>query len=282
MGFRKLGDIAGSKAVQELEGALRRAARASDGKNESTPVRRRQGGLVADGRYTRLPGEFFGLGELGVPGQALLLYVITASYDHGKGPPFVGVGRVARQMGMTRRAAMRWVTWWVERGLLKTTARGRVSWGAEGVPRGAAPYATVWNWGGLHKLMWQIRKGEIDEEGVHARIQLGGGEGVNVGAQLTVYPCAGNCIPREARSHGNTGENGPKQLTEADDIIGGGEGENSRSRNKTSNGAPLTRGVLCPQEDRDEDGEEAARVDPSRSGFFARILMLIRIARRKR
>jgi len=28
MGFRKLGDIAGSKAMQELEGALRRAARA--------------------------------------------------------------------------------------------------------------------------------------------------------------------------------------------------------------------------------------------------------------
>ena len=277
-GFRRIGDVAGSKAVQELEGALRRAARAPDGKNESTPVRRRQGGLVADGRYTRLPGEFFGLGELGVPGQALLLYVITASYDHGKGAPFVGVGRVARQMGMTRRAVMRWVAWWVERGLLKTTARGRVSWGAGSVPRGAAPYATVWNWGGLHRLMWQIRKGEIDAEGVHARIQLGGGEGVNDGIQLTVYSCAGNCIPREAGSHGNAGENGPKQLTEADDYIGSGEEANSKSLK----GAPLARGVLCPQEDRDEDGEEAARVDPSRSGFFARIWALIGIARRRK
>jgi len=101
---------------------------------------------------------------------------------------------------------------------------------------------------------------------------------VNAGAQLTVYPCAGNCIPRDARSHGNAGENGPKQLTEADDIIGSGEEANSKSLK----GAPLTRGVLCPQEDRDEDGEEAARVDPSRSGFLDRILELIGIARRRK
>jgi len=173
---------------------------------------------------------------------------------------------------------MRWVAWWVERGLLKTTARGRVSWGAGGVPRGAAPYATVWNWGGLHRLMWQIRKGEIDEEGVHARIQLGGDEGVNKGIQLTVYPCAGNCIPREARSRGNAEENGPKQLTEADDYIGSGEEANSKSLK----GVPLTRDVLCPQEGRDEGGEETARVDPSRSGFLDRIWALIGIARRRR
>jgi len=126
--------------------------------------------------------------------------------------------------------------------------------------------------------MWQIRRGEIDEEGVHARIQLGGDEGVNVGAQLTVYPCAGNCIPREARSHGNTGENGPKQLTEADDIIGSGKDENSKSLK----GVPLKRDVLCPQEDRDEDGEKTARVDPSRSGFLDRIWALIGIARRRK
>ena len=131
-------------------------------------------------------------------------------------------------------------------------------------------------------MMWSIRKGEIDEEGVNARIQLGGDEGVNVGTQLTVYPCAGNCIPREARSHGNTGENGPKQLTEADDYIGSGEDANSKSRIETSNGAPLKRGVLCPHEDRDEDGEEAARVDPSRSGFLNRIWALIGIARRRK
>jgi len=277
-GFKRIGDVAGSGEVQRLESALRKASRAPDKQNESTPVRRRQGGLVADGRYTRLPGEWFGLGERGVPGQALLLYAITASYDHGKGKPFVGLGRVARQMGMTRRAAMRWVAWWVDRGLLKTTARGRVSWGAGSVPRGAAPYATVWNWGGLHKLMWQIRKGEIDEEGVHARIQLGGVEGVNVGAQLTVYPCAGNCIPREARSQGNAGKNGPKQLTEADDIIGGGEEAKSKSRK----GVPPERDDFMPHNSRDGDGEEATTVDPSRSGFFHRILELIGMARRRK
>jgi len=277
-GFRRIGDVAGSRAVQKLESALRRAARAPDGKNESTPVRRRQGGLVADGRYTRLPGEFFGLGELGVPGQALLLYVITASYDHGKGAPFVGLGRVARQMDMTRQAAGRWVAWWVDRGLLKTAARGRVSWGAGSVPRGAAAYATVWNWGGLHRLMWQIRRGELDAEGVNERLQLGRPEGDKARLQLTDNLCTGNCKPREARSHGNAEENGPKQLTEADDIIGSGEDANSKSLK----GAPLTRGVLCPQEDRDEDGEEAARVDPSRSGFLDRIWALIGIARRRR
>ena len=277
-GFRRIGDVAGSKAVQELEGALRRAARAPDGKNENTPVRRRQGGLVADGRYTRLPGEFFGLGELGVPGQALLLYVITVSYDHGKGPPFVGLGRVARQMGMSRQAAGRWVAWWVERGLLKTTARGRVSWGAGSVPRGAAAYATVWNWGGLHRLMWSIRRGELDAEGVNERLQLGRPEGDKARLQLTDNLCTGNCKPREARSRGNAGENGPKQLTEADDYIGSGEDANSKSLK----GVPLTRDVLCPHEDRDEDGEKAERVDPSRSGFFARIWALIGIARRKR
>jgi len=277
-GFRRIGDVAGSKAVQELEGALRRAARAPDGKNESTPVRRRQGGLVADGRYTRLPGEFFGLGELGVPTQALLLYVITASYDHGKGPPFVGLGRVARQMGMSRQAAGRWVAWWVERGLLKTTARGRVSWGAGSVPRGAAAYATVWNWGGLHRLMWQIRKGELDAEGVNERLQLGGPEGDKARLQLTDNLCTGNCKPREARSRGNAEENGPKQLTEADDYIGSGEDANSKSLK----GVPLTRDVLCPQEDRDEDGQKPARVDPSRSGFLDRIRALIGIARRRR
>jgi len=277
-GFRRIGDVAGSRGMQELEGALRRAARAPDGKNESTPVRRRQGGLVADGRYTRLPGEFFGLGERGVPGQALLLYAVTASYDHGKGPPFVGLGRVARQMGMSRQAVARWVAWWVERGLLRTTARGRVSWGKAGVPRGAAPYATVWNWGGLHGLMWSIRRGEIDEEGVNERLQLGGPEGDNLRLQLTDNLCTGNCKPREARSEENRGLRAPKQLTEADDIIERGEDENSKSLK----GVPLTRDVLCPQEDRDEDGKKTEQVDPSRSGFFARIWALIGIARRRK
>jgi len=185
---------------------------------------------------------------------------------------------VARQMGMTRQAVARWVAWWVERGLLKTTARGRVSWGAGSVPRGAAPYATVWNWGGLHRLMWQIRKGEIGEEDVNERLQLGGPEGDKARLQLTDNLCTGNCIPREARSHGNRGLRGPKQLTEADDIRERGEEANSKSLK----GAPLARGVLCPQEDRDGGGEKTARVDPFRSGFFARIWALIGIARRRK
>ena len=62
------------------------------------------------------------------------------------------------------------------------------------------------------------------------------------------------------------------------DIIERGEDENSKSLK----GVPLTRDVLCPHEDRDEDGKKTARVDPSRSGFFARIWALIGIARRKR
>jgi len=164
-GFRSVGELASSAGAQKLEEALHKRSR-----EEPSPVRKRQGGLVADRRHVRLPHEFLAYaGALGIPAQAQLMYIHVARYDIGKGKPYVGLDTVAGAMGMTRQAAMRWLHWWQRSGLLVTRSKGRK--GVEGVTRSAPERATEWDFSPLWSLLWEIKRLE-EEKGREAKARL--------------------------------------------------------------------------------------------------------------
>jgi len=210
-----------------------------DASPESRKPWQRQGGLVAGTAHTRIPEELLEhAGSLGIPIQALAMYVHVVFYDRGRGKPFVGLTTIAGRMGMSRTAAWRWYEWWKNSGLLIAGSAGRPA----GVPSAAPPRATEWDWSPLYEMLFLIREAgglrdkviaecreKITRAVVNKGLQLERPPVVNKGLQLVVNYTKSSCKHRELGTRGNPEKTSPKQETETGDIQETEE-ETSRTR----------------------------------------------------
>jgi len=204
----------------------------------------RQGGLVAGTAHTRIPEELLEhAGSLGIPIQALAMYVHVVFFDRGRGKPFVGLATIAGRMGMSRTAAWRWYEWWKNSGLLIAGSAGRLA--AANVPRAAPHHATEWDWSPLYEMLFLIREAgglrdkiivECREKiartvnkGLQSKQAKPAPRTVNKGLQWTVNLTKSDCKHRELGTRGNPEKTSPKQETETGDIQETEE-ETSRTR----------------------------------------------------